>query len=143
MIIKFNKTFAKWSIAVLALTLVGCSSLDKPSNQNNVASNNQSQTNNTTSSVSNAPVGQLVSISLPASFTNGTTFKVPEGWTERKVGAGDAGGYAWTNPKDPTQEIDAIESGNVGALMGESTGKWNITGIFGQPDIQWSNISSN
>ncbi|MDA8440883.1 MAG: hypothetical protein M0Z55_00695 [Peptococcaceae bacterium] len=27
--------------------------------------------------------------------------------------------------------------------MDESTGKWNITGIFGQPDKQWSNISSN
>ena len=143
MFLRFSKTFAKWSAAVLALTLVvGCSSLNKPSNQNNLAGN-QSQTANNTSDLSDASAVQLVPISVSASFTNVTAFRVPECWTERKVGAGDAGGYVWTNPNDPTQEIDAIESGNVGALMGESTGKWNITGIFGQPDIQWSNISSN
>ncbi|AFM39265.1 hypothetical protein Desaci_0188 [Desulfosporosinus acidiphilus SJ4] len=66
---KFNKTSAKWSLAVLALTLViGCSSLSNPSNQNDLVSNNnsqpsnsnahQSQPNNTASSESNVPTGQ-------------------------------------------------------------------------------------
>ena len=27
--------------------------------------------------------------------------------------------------------------------MGESTGKWNIKRIFGQPGIQWTNVDTN
>jgi hypothetical protein len=114
---------------------------------NNATTNTSAPSTNTaTTNTTTNTVASMVSVTVP--LTNGQStpsmsFKVPSGWVKQKVGQGDASGYAWVNPRDLSQQIDLITSGNIGAIKNYTTGQWDVTSIFGQgtKGISWIGVS--
>lgn len=140
---KLNKSSISGIAAAVAAVVVVAGGFYVVSNDKSVKQNTTAASNQTIPKVEQP----MQSVSIPLAQGNSTpllNFEVPAGWTKTKVGVGDSGGYAWTNPKDPKEVVQEIVSANMSAMQNFQTKQWDVTGIFGgKSTVNWSNVATN